>query len=723
MSPLIPTKPPGSPNHAQTSQSDMLPGSLTYGQETLVRVHQHTEGPPPAAGTGKPDKMIEKRGAALNFDVESGIDNQPPPSFAQSEFETIIRRQRVDDPNGYKLIPTPSRFPRVTNEWEFSGWGKVSYTEIKDERLKGARERMNQPEVEMGQFRSSSISGNGVVGSVFYAFPAVAAVASIFSPLSLLIACLILTIYRPILLELGSAIRLNGANYIYLLQCSGKTLGAVGAAATLLDAVATSVVSAATAGAYLQGEITTGSIKEWSIGLFLLIGISIIALISLRESSTLTLSITIIHMTVMTVLMTGAAIAWARTGMGVLRDNWDLRPTSGTGIARSIFNGICIGFLGVTGFECTPVYIQNIKPKSYGPTLRNLLIMALFLNAPLMLFVYALLPSETILSGANVLSVLAEVAIGRPMRTVIVVDCLLVLSGGVFAGLVTGCRLIESLARERALPQIFLLYRLPVTGATYMPVLFFFVLCLIVYASSAFSLATVSTMFSATFLFTMLLYGVSCILLKFSRDRLPRAYRTSMWTVMVAILATLVVLGGNIALNPQTLGLFVAYFAIVLCGMLLSSSRLKIARVALWVLDQTKPLQRWHLDRRIVSWIKHFREDPIVLWVKGDHINHLVRAILYIRKNELTSRVKLVHVYKDISMIPSELKANTRILDEAFPSITLDLVFILGEFSPELVEAASHEFDIPRSQMFISCPGKDHPWHLGDYRGVRVIDF
>ncbi|CAE6496372.1 unnamed protein product [Rhizoctonia solani] len=726
MSLSTPTRSPESPSRAGASQPHILHDSSACDSTPLDIISENTGTQPPATSWRTSEKALTERVAAVGSDmqdIESGLDNQPPPTFAQSEFETIIRRQRINGPNGYKLVPTPSRFPRVANEWEFTGWGRVEYTEIKDEQLKEACLRMNEPEVEMGQFRASSVSGNGVVGSVFYAFPAVAAVASIFSPLSLLIACLILTIYRPILLELGSAIRLNGANYIYLLQCSGKTLGSIGAAATLLDAAATSVVSAATAGAYLQGEITTGSIEERDIGLFLLIAISLLALASLRESSALTLSVTIIHMSVMTALMIGAAIAWARTGMDVLRENWELRPSSGTGIARSIFNGVCIGFLGVTGFECTPAYIQNIKPESYGPTLRNLLVMALFLNAPLMLFVYALLPSETILGGANVLSVLAEVSIGRPMRVVIVVDCLLVLSGGVFAGLVTGCRLVESLARERTLPKVFISYRLPVTGTAYMPVLMFFVLCLVVYASSAFSLETVSTMFSATFLFTMLLYGISCILLKFSRDRLPRMYHTSMWTVVLAVTATLVVLGGNIALNLRTLGLFVAYFSVVLFGMLLPGSRLRIARVALWILDQTKFLQRWHLDRRIVSWIKRFREDPVVLWVKGDHINHLVRAILYIRRNELTSRVKLVHAYENNSMVPSELKANIRILDEAFPSITLDLVFIQGNFSPELVEAASRELNIPRNQMFISCPGKGHRWKLGDYRGVRVIDF
>ncbi|CAE7052581.1 unnamed protein product [Rhizoctonia solani] len=612
---MPPSAPIGTLGRASHSHLPYDPLIYRPGPPNDVTV-ENTETTASTSDWTKSDKLFTEQAAATCPGIqenESGVYNQPPPSFAQSEFETIIRRQRVG--GHHKLVPTPSRFPRVANEWEFSGWGKVLYIEITDEQLKEGDQRMSEPEIQMGQFRSSSISGNGVVGSIFYAFPAVAAVASIFSPLSLLIACLILTIYRPILLELGSAIRLNGANYIYLLQCSGKMLGSVGAAATLLDAVATSVVSAATAGAYLQGEISTGTMREWTIGLFLLIGISLIALVSLRESSAFTLSITIIHLSIMTALMVGAAVAWARAGMGILRDNWDLRPTSGTGIAHSIFNGVCIGFLGVTGFECTPAYIRNIKPNSYGPTLRNLLIMALFLNAPLMLFVYALLPNETILGGANVLSVLAETAIGRPMRIVVVVDCLLVLSGGVFAGLVTGCRLIESLAYERVLPQIFLRH-LPITGTAYMPVLSFFVLCLVVYASSAFSLATVSTMFSACFLFTMLLYGISCILLKFSRDRLQRSYRTSMWTVVFAIMMNLVVLGGNVALDPRTLGLFVAYFAVVFCGMLLPESRFKIARIVLWVLDQTKSLQHRHFDKRVVSWIKRFRKDPVVLWVK-----------------------------------------------------------------------------------------------------------
>jgi hypothetical protein len=61
----------------------------------------------------------------------------------------------------------------------------------------------------------------------------------------------------------------------------------------------------------------------------------------------------------------------------------------------------------------------------------------------------------------------------------------------------TGCS-------ERILPGVFL-NPLPVTGTAYVTVGFFLAISIVVYASSGFSLVTVSTMFSATFLFTMLL--------------------------------------------------------------------------------------------------------------------------------------------------------------------------------------------------------------------------
>jgi hypothetical protein len=44
-----------------------------------------------------------------------------------------------------------------------------------------------------------------------------------------------------------------------------------------------------------------------------------------------------------------------------------------------------------------------------------------------------------------------------------------------------------------------------------------------------------------------------------------------------------------------------------------------------------------------------------------------VEAISYIKKNEVTARIVFAHAYDVASDIPSELEANVKILDEAFP--------------------------------------------------------
>jgi len=115
------------------------------------------------------------------------------------------------------------------------------------------------------------------------------------SPISLLIACSILFLFRPILLELGSAVRLNGANYTYLLQFSGKTLGLIGAAATLLDAMATSMVSTATAAAYLEGDVPKLGISQPILALSILVALCLVGFFQVKESSIVTLTFTMIH--------------------------------------------------------------------------------------------------------------------------------------------------------------------------------------------------------------------------------------------------------------------------------------------------------------------------------------------------------------------------------------------------------------------------------------------
>jgi hypothetical protein len=53
-------------------------------------------------------------------------------------------------------------------------------------------------------------------------------------------------------------------------------------------------------------------------------------------------------------LVVASFVHWGKEGNTVIAENWKAAPSGGTHIARSIFNGICIGLLGVTGFESPP---------------------------------------------------------------------------------------------------------------------------------------------------------------------------------------------------------------------------------------------------------------------------------------------------------------------------------------------------------------------------------
>jgi hypothetical protein len=72
----------------------------------------------------------------------------------------------------------------------------------------------------------------------------------------------------------------------------------------------------------------------------------------------------------------------------------------------------------------------------------------------------------------------------------------------------------------------------------------------------------------------------------------------------------------------------------------------------------------------------------------------------------------------------SELVANAKLVDEAFPDITVDLhlVALHGGFTPSLVEAVSSKLNVPKNLMFIGTisASRDLPYDLGDY-GLRIF--
>lgn len=176
---------------------------------------------------------------------------------------------------------------------------------------------------------------------------------------------------------------------------------------------------------YLAGEVVL-PFPEFVGVILVFVIFTIVSLSGIKESARVALCVLSFHMTAMTILIIAGFMHWAKLGNAQITRNWhDGKASSAAEIAKNIFNGVCLGMLGLTGFECrfticrvcsslkrkyvgTPAYIARIKPGRLPLVLRNLHYPAIVLNCSVMTLALAIVPLETILQGANVLSVLAE---------------------------------------------------------------------------------------------------------------------------------------------------------------------------------------------------------------------------------------------------------------------------------------------------------------------------
>ncbi|EKM52801.1 uncharacterized protein PHACADRAFT_212012 [Phanerochaete carnosa HHB-10118-sp] len=671
------------------------PDTDSYPMQSLEHTWIAVEPPLPARGAPEPES--------------SGPLDSHPPSFESAQYDIVLRRQRQrpSTGGGVKCSAAPSRFINLPSPFEFSGWGTMSRLELgRDELTRGEEDvQRARGAASLGQFTASAIAGNAVLGSVFYALPAVASVSGVYSPISLSAAGCVLFLWRPIMEELASALPISGAPYTYLLNVSSKTLALIGAALLLLDFSATAVVSAATAMSYLGGEVT--------------LPFSMVCEDGIRDYDAPRKFLLKYRCSVI------SADETLSRGNTQIRTNWvhGTEDLTAATTARAIFDGICLGVLGLTGFECVPSYVSSIKPGKFPQVLRNLHYPALLLNSLAMLFVLAHVPLGTIVGQGNILSVLAQTVAGKWLRTWVVVDAVIVLCGGVLTGILGACELFERLARDRFLPRLFT-FRLPGTGSPACSVAAFVAFSCVLYASSGARLDVMSKMFSLVWLTVMALFPLSVLLLKFSRGRLTRTPRTPLFLAPLTLAVAAAIIGGNIAVDPSIVGYAAAYFLALAAAFQLTMKKVRVLHGLLWAYDQYRVLTRHAWTRtcgeNLAAAVSHLRKQPVCVLVKTDEINVLIHSLLYVSQNEETSCLKLVHFYDDEIGVPSEMEANWKILDEAFPEITVDLILVRETFTPSNVAALAHRLEIPTTLMFMSCPGRDFPFGIAEL-GTRII--
>ncbi len=75
------------------------------------------------------------------------------------------------------------------------------------------------------------------------------------------------------------------------------------------------------------------------------------------------------------------------------------------------------------------------------------------------------------------------------------------------------------------------------------------------------------------------------------------------------------------------------------------------------------------MNRRIERLIDEINSQEFVFFTKGKSIANLNKAMLYIRDNEHTKKVKIVKVLEPGEKVPEKLLEYIRFLDEEYPEI------------------------------------------------------
>ena len=608
----------------------------------------------------------------------------------------------------------------------------------------------NTPELKkhekLGELAATAISGNDISSSVLYVSALAIAYAGQYAWITLGIVAIVLYFFRKIYGEVVGALPLNGGAYNALLNTTSKRLSSIAASLTLLSYMATAVISANEAIHYLfrlqpihhyllenlhlNPEQYNNVVIAFTI--VLLAAFAGLAIMGIKESSKVAIAIFLFHLTVMTALIISLVVYIANHGWDTFLENWH-SPNRYGNVWDAIFFGFAASMLGISGFESSANFVEEQKPGVFPKTLRNMWIVVSILN-PLMAFLaLSALPINEV-DKNTLLIQLSENTAGQWLAAFISIDAFLVLSGAVLTSYIGVTGLLERMTLDRIMPNYFL--KKNKRNASYRIIIFFFLLNVSVLILSKGQVTTLAGVYTISFLSVMLLFVIGNILLKVKRKHLPRPERAPWFGIMVAFSAVLVALIGNTVMpdldqplpnsikGSENMKIFFIYFLPTLIFVMVMLNRTMLLKLLLNIVQYIfEPIRKFflRLHKGIDHLIDEINSQEFVFFTKGKSIANMNKAMLYIRDNEHTKKVKIVKVLAPGEKPSEELIRNIKILDEEYPEIDIEFVPVEGEFGPELIKELSKKWNIPINFMFIGSPDEKFPYRLEELGGVRLI--
>ncbi len=228
----------------------------------------------------------------------------------------------------------------------------------------------------------------------------------------------------------------------------------------------------------------------------------------------------------------------------------------------------------------------------------------------------------------------------------------------------------------------------------------------------------------------MALFALGNILLKVKRAKLPRPERANWGAVLLAIVAVLLALFGNIIKEPPpgepyNIAVFAEYFLPTIVFIWIMLNRIMLLDGLLHFIEIIfVPVLKFvnHLDKKILETIDRIQAQEFVFFTRGDNLANLNKVLLYVKNNEHTRRIKIVHVAtKEDREVIKKLQQDLEFLNREYPEIEIEFVKLKGKFGPELIQKLSREWKIPVNFMFIGSPGDHFPYSIEELGGVRLI--
>lgn len=578
-------------------------------------------------------------------------------------------------------------------------------------------------EPKLGEFASTAISGNDITSSVLYVSGVAGSTCGIYAPIATGLVAIVLALFRPIYTEVVTALPMNGGAYNVLLNTTSKKVAGVAAALTILSYVATAVVSAFSAMQYLEQVAPQIAIHgNLLIPTIVLLGLFAgLNLIGISESAFVAVILFVVHCCTLLLLIGFSTIEFFTIGMKQFHANLHVAPPRPGNAALLIFLGFSSAMLGITGFETSANFVEQQKPNVFPKTLRNMWVCVAFFNPVISFLSFAILDANIVQDPSKsgvLLSLMGEKSAGTWLKYLVSVDAVLVLSGAVLTAYVGVTGLVRRLALDRVLFQV-LLAENKLRHTNHWIIIGFFVI-----ASSLFLIVgqdtdTLGGVYTTAFLCVMALFAVGNMLLKYKRSKLPREVVAPWAVVIMAFLSVVIGFIGNLLMNIDVFKYFLIYFVCTLVVIVIMFLRVTLLKILLYFCKRI--VKNSKVQNYIARQIQKVNETKMIFFAKSDSIAALNKAVLYVRDNEQTNWLLIVHVYQEREGIPSRLAENVKLLDEAYPKMRIDLVLVRGEFGPDMIEKLVAKLSVPKNFMFITCPGETFNHKVADLGGVRLV--